>query len=207
MAVIDKSGKLAALSSGKQTVVLELGCGAHKKHHEAIGIDAIDYDGVDIVGDVHDVLSRIPEKSVSAVYSYHFFEHVEDIERLMEGLAHVLKPEGRLVIAVPHFSNPYYYSDYTHKRPFGLYSLSYLSEDNLFARKVPHYSKRIFYQLTAVNLYFKSPRPFYIRWALKRMVQMLVNINRFTLEFYEENLCYLIPCYEVKYELLRLQDQ
>ena len=39
-------------------VVFELGCGMNKRHLEAIGIDALDYPCVDIVGDVFEVISR-----------------------------------------------------------------------------------------------------------------------------------------------------
>jgi SAM-dependent methyltransferase len=182
---------------------LELGCGSHKRNKDTIGIDVIDYECVDIVGDVYDVLRKIPGNSVSAVYSYHFFEHVKDIEAIMKELARIIEENGILVVVTPHFSNPYYYSDHTHKNQFGLYSFSYLSDDSIFIRKVPHYDKSFEFDLCKVNLIFMSPRPFYLRWGLKKLFQVIVNLNRYMMEFYEENLCYIVPCYEIRYEMIK----
>ena len=202
MEIIDKKGVLNRLEEiGDLT--LELGCGSVKRHKDAICIDAIDYECVDIVGDVYEVLMKIPDNFVSAVYSYHFFEHLEDIGAVMEELARIMKGNGLLVVVTPHFSNPYFYSDYTHKNQFGLYSFSYLSNDSIFARKVPHYNKPLKFDLCKVKLIFKSPQPFYFRWGLKKLFQTIFNLNRYMMEFYEENFCYIFPCYEIRYELIK----
>jgi len=202
MEIVDKQNILNRITEiGDLT--LELGCGSCKRNKDAIGIDVIDYKCVDIVGDVYDVLRKIPGNSVSAVYSYHFFEHVEDIGAIMKELARIIKEDGLLVIVTPHFSNPYYYSDYTHKNQFGLYSFSYLSSDSIFLRKVPDYNKVLKFELNKVRLIFKSPRPFYFRWGLKKLFQTIFNLNRYMMEFYEENLCYIIPCYEIRYEMIK----
>lgn len=202
MEIIDKHHILNKITeSGDLT--LELGCGSYKRNKDAVGIDVIDHECVDIVGDVYDVLRKIPGNSVSAVYSYHFFEHVEDIAAIMKELARIIKEDGLLVIVTPHFSNPYYYSDYTHKNKFGLYSFSYLSNDSIFLRKVPDYNKLLKFKLNKVRLVFKSPRPFYFRWGLKKFFQVIFNLNRYMMEFYEENLCYIFPCYEIRYEMTK----
>ena len=202
MEIVDKQNILNRITEiGDLT--LELGCGSYKRNKDAIGIDVIDYKCVDIVGDVYDVLRKIPGNSVSAVYSYHFFEHVEDIGAIMKELARIIKEDGLLVIVTPHFSNPYYYSDYTHKNQFGLYSFSYLSNDSIFLRKVPDYNKLLKFELNKVRLIFKSARPFYFRWGLKKLFQVIFNLNRYMMEFYEENLCYIFPCYEIRYEMIK----
>src|SRR5581483_11637254 len=106
-AVIDKRGVLAAL--GTTPVVLELGCGARKSDPEAIGIDALDSDVVDLVGDAIAVLRRFPDASVARVSSSHFLEHVEDLEGLLAEASRVLVDHGVFDATVPHFSNPYFY--------------------------------------------------------------------------------------------------
>jgi ubiquinone/menaquinone biosynthesis C-methylase UbiE len=202
MEIVDKKDILNRIKEiGDLT--LELGCGSYKRNKDAIGIDVIDYECVDIVGDAYDVLRKVPSNSVSAVYSYHFFEHVEDIGALMKELARIIKEDGSLMVVTPHFSNPYYYSDLTHKNLFGLYSFSYSSNDSFLSRKVPNYDKSINFDLCKVELIFKSPRPFYFRWGLKKLFQIIFNLNRYMLEFYEENLCYIFPCYEIKYEMIK----
>lgn len=199
MAIIDKRACLAQI----QGATLELGCGNFKRHPEAIGIDALDHECVDIVGDVYAVLEEVPAATIKAVYSYHFFEHVTDLPRLMDLLARVIQPGGLLRVVVPHFSNPYYYSDYTHRSLFGLYSFSYLVSDKIHRRKVPIYGREVGFELSSAELIFKSSPPFYVRYALKKVFQILFNMNRYTRELYEENFCYLFPCYEIRFEMRR----
>ena len=205
MNVLDKRQILRSLSTGDTSgLVLELGCGSSKRVPEAIGVDAQDYDCVDIVGDVFAVLRQVPSMSVNAVYSFHFFEHIPDLAGLLDEVARVLKNGGKLEIVVPHFSNPYFYSDYTHRTFFGLYSMSYFASDSLFSRKVPTYGKVISYELVDVDLLFKSPKPFYFRYGFKKFIGALFNLNGYMKELYEENFCYLFPCYEIRYSLKKL---
>jgi len=199
MAILDKRARMAHLHGA----TLELGCGGHKKHPEAIGIDVLDDECVDIVGDVYEVLEQMPTAAIEAIYSYHFFEHVGDVARLMDLLARVIRPGGLLRVVVPHFSNPYFYSDYTHRGSFGLYSFSYLASDNIHRRKVPTYGRAKYFELSRADLIFKSSPPFYARHAFKKILQMVFNLNRYTRELYEENFCYLFPCYEIQFEMRR----
>lgn len=183
---------------------LELGCGDRKRHAHAVGIDVLEYEGVDIVGEIEATLARLPDDSIQNVYAYHCLEHLENLDRILNQLARVMKSKGDLIVEVPHFSNPYYYSDHTHRQPFGLYTFSYLARDALFRRRCPTYQREINFELKRVKLVFKSPPPFYGRYGIKKIFQYLFNVNRYTIEFYEENLCWIIPCYEIRYELERL---
>ncbi|MEP6679426.1 MAG: class I SAM-dependent methyltransferase [Betaproteobacteria bacterium] len=202
MPVIDKTGVLARLAA-QPRVELELGCGERKRSPGAIGIDLRDLPGVDLVGDVFDALAAFAPASVDAVASHHFFEHVDDLPRLMRDVARVVRPGGELVVAVPHFSNPWYYSDPTHRRHFGLYTFCYLAHTELFRRAVPTYGIEPSFDLVAVRLEFKSTRPFYVRHALKRLQGVVFNAGAWAQEFYEENLCWIAPCYEIRYTLVR----
>lgn len=205
--VEDRTGALAKLRAPDAGAVLELGCGARKRHPDAVGIDRRALPGVDLVGDVHDVLASLPAGCAAEVTSSHFVEHVPDLPRLLAGLARVLRPGGRLEIVVPHFSNAYFWSDYTHHRPFGLYSLSYLVRDPILRRRVPHYETPAPFTLRRVDLGFRSPKAFPVRRLLRRPIGWLVNLSVWTREFYEENLCWLVPCYELRFELERDADQ
>ncbi|MDR7420163.1 MAG: methyltransferase domain-containing protein [Armatimonadota bacterium] len=200
--VIDKRGRLAA-AARTSPLVLELGCGPRKRHPSAIGVDVRDFDEVDVVGDVYDVLACLPDAAVDAVYSYHFVEHLSDLARFVGALRRIVKPGGHVTTVAPHFSNPYYYSDYTHRTVFGLYSFSYLSEDHLFRRRVPRYEEATGFDLVSVRLGFKAAPPFYLRHVLSLAVGWLVNVTTLTQEIYERSFCYLFPCYEVEYVLQR----
>ncbi len=200
--VRDRSGRLAALAAGADAV-LELGCGARKRIAGSIGVDARDLEGVDVVGDVFDVLAAVPDGAIAAVHCSHFLEHVAPLEGLLREVARVLRRGGRLVAVVPHFSSPYYHSDPTHRTPFGLYTFSYVVRDELFARRVPHYAPPLPLRLERVRLRFKSPKAFRLRRALKRPLEALVNLGPYTQELYEELFCWWVPCYEVAFELSR----
>lgn len=200
MTILDRKNILPHID-GLPTVKLELGCGETKKIPDAIGIDALNYAGVDIVGDIFEVLRAFPASSVDAIYSFHFFEHIADLPVLLDEMSRVLKTGGKLEVVVPHFSNPYFYSDPTHKTFFGLYTFCYFSCNTLFSRQVPTYGREVQFELIAAELIFKSTRPFIVRHAIKKLLGTVFNCCAYMKEFYEENLCYLFPCYEIKYQL------
>lgn len=203
MTIIDKYGVLNNLSQF-QPLILELGCGNRKRQEHSIGIDILDYEAVDIVGDIFEVFQQIPDQSVDVVASHHFFEHIDDLNRLMAELARISSIGGKLEIVVPHFSNPYFYSDPTHRSFFGLYTFSYYAKSPFFKRLVPTYQRELKFELLQAKLVFKSPPPFYVRYGFKKILEKVFNSSYFFKEFYEENLCYIFPCYEINYQLRRI---
>ena len=200
MGLRDKNGVLGRLDEWHPLVV-EVGCGPKKRHPRSIGIDALDYPAVDIVGDAFDALRALPEGSADLVTSSHFLEHVHDLDRMLDEMIRVTRVGGLIEVIVPHFSHPYFYSDPTHVIHFGLYTFSYLALDTRFRRIVPAYSRREGLELRAVRLVFKSTPPFYVRHAWKKLLELVFNSSRWMQEFYEENLCYMFPCYEIRFSL------
>jgi ubiquinone/menaquinone biosynthesis C-methylase UbiE len=201
--IVDVNNVIPRIGKELSPVELDIGCGPRKRDAACIGIDVLLSPGVDIVGDVHEVLTLLPDDSVDSIYSSHFMEHLHDMGALFKELERVLKPGGQLRIIVPHFSNPYFYSDPTHKTFFGLYTFCYLAECNLFSRKVPNYGHTPVFVLQNVKLVFKSSPPFYMRYGVKRIVQWLVNICAYNQEFYEDMLTGLISCYEIDFLLVK----
>ena len=201
MSFHDKSGVIERTAKGGR-VSLELGCGPRKRHANALGVDMLDYPGVDLVGDVFEILAALPPGCVEVVHAYHFFEHVSDLARLLDELARVMRAGALLDVEVPHFANPYFYSDPTHAKFFGLYTMSYFAQESLFRRKVPKYGREVTFELTTVWLDFDSPFP--VRGLIKRLIGPLFNMTRWLQELHEENLCYLFPCYQLRFELRRL---
>jgi ubiquinone/menaquinone biosynthesis C-methylase UbiE len=184
---------------------LDLGCGSAKCDSSYVGIDVLDLPGVDVVGDVHDVLCSLPEASVQEIFSSHFLEHLTDLPDLFEQVERVLVTGGRFRVVVPHFSNPYYYSDPTHHQAFGLYTFSYLAEDQLFRRRVPRYGRRPRLRLEHVELCFRSAAEFPIRMRIKRAIGRVLNTSQWTQEFYEEVLSGILPCYELAIALVKIR--
>jgi len=177
-------------------VILELGCG-RKKRPGAIGIDRVDLPGVDIVADIEDGLAFIPDSSVDEIYALSCLEHIRNFEELMSEITRVLKEGGKTFVYVPHFSSPYYYSDPTHTRFFGLYTFYYfVDSSHQLKRKVPDYYFDTKIRIISQRLVFDSP--FLFRKITKRLAGAIFNSSRFLQEFYEENLCYIFPCYGIE---------
>jgi hypothetical protein len=74
------------------------------------------------------------------------------------------------------------------------------------SRKVPTYGYKTAFQIETVDLGFKSTPPFLVRHVIKRAIGFIFNSSNYMKEFYEENFCFLFPCYEVKYALRREGD-
>jgi len=182
---------------------IELGCGPSKRSSEAVGVDIIDLPGVDVVGDALEVLKNLPDSSVSSLYSAHFLEHLDNPYALMVEASRVLVGGGEFRAVTPHFSNPAFYSDPTHKTFFGLYTFAYWISETPFRRQVPQYEEALPLALVKVRYRFKSSRPFYVRHGIKKSLSWWVNLGQWTQEFYEENLCWIMPCYEIEYVLIR----
>jgi hypothetical protein len=169
-----------------------------------VGVDAIDTPGVDVVGDVFEVLRLLDDDSVTEVYSSHLFEHIDDLGGLVTEIERILAVGGLLHVVVPHFSNAYFYSDPTHRRPFGLYTFSYFADDPILTRRVPTYGHVPRLRLESARLNFRSSIEFRLRYRAKAAVGRLVNSNSWLKEFYEENLAAILPCYELEFRLVKV---
>jgi hypothetical protein len=87
-----------------------------------------------------------------------------------------------------------------------LYSISYLCNDNILTRKVPDYHNKCSLYLTKVKFGFKSSASFPVRYGIKMIIGSIFNLGNWMKEFYEENLCYLFPCYELTYTLTKNEN-
>jgi SAM-dependent methyltransferase len=187
---------LSAALQSSEKVIIELGCGPQKQKGR-IGIDALDLPGVDVVANLDNGLPFLPDHCVDEIHSSSLLEHIKNLELLMREMLRVLKPEGVIHCFVPHFSNPYFYSDYTHSRFFGYYTFFYFCDtEDQPTRKVPCFYHDIRIKITSIQLVFDSP--FRGRQIFKRIFGNFVNWKQLLQEFYEENLCYFVPCYGIQ---------
>jgi SAM-dependent methyltransferase len=181
---------------GDGPIVIELGCGG-KKREGRITVDKVDLPEVDIVADLEDDLAFLPDHSVDEIHCRSVLEHIENLENLMAEIVRVLKTDGTAHIFVPHFSNPYYYSDYTHKRFFGLYTFYYFVRPQYqLRRKVPDYYTQTKIRILSQRLVFRSA--FKLVNPFKKLFGWFINLHGFLRQYYEENLCYMIPCHGIE---------
>ena len=185
-------------------IKLDIGCSHHKlKDH--IGVDIKIGPDVDVIADMH----ALPFKDsvIDRIHTRHTLEHVEDPHLCLTELYRITKPDGLMKIIVPHYSNPAYWADITHKRPFSIRSFEYF--DIEFAEKAgfPIYLPQINLKTLKKSLTFwperiyikKSPIKRFILKTLDNLLSGLANRNPI--------LCEKLWCnwvggfYEVTFEL------
>ena len=198
----EKRTKFLELVKSKSRIVIELGCGEVKRNPDSIGIDIAKLPGVDIIQNLESGLDFIPDNSVDEISSSHVLEHIIRFEELMRDIHRILKPDGIHKVTVPHFSNPHYYSDYTHKRFFGLYTFEYFSKisDQKLNRKVHDFYVDFHFRVTHRRFNFKknlSPRNIFNILV----ADPLFNTSNYMQEFYEDKFAFIIPCKEIYFEM------
>jgi len=102
---------------------LDLGCGKNKAKgpdgQPYIGVDAISFEGVDVVHDLRCAPWPWEDNSIDEVFSSHFLEHLPGSDRIVffNELHRVLKPGGKALIITPYWSHDCAYGDPTHAWP------------------------------------------------------------------------------------------
>jgi SAM-dependent methyltransferase len=181
-----------------QALRLDFGCACTAKNG-FYGLNIIQMDGVDIVADLNEPLDGLPDNSVIEIYSRHTFEHISNLLGLMAELHRIVRPEGCIEIVVPHFSCPFGFSDPTHVRFFGLYSMHYFVDSKKQGlHKVPNYYANVKFAVKSVRIKFDRHGLYKYVGAL---IERIVNTNDRTRAFYERHLCWRWPASEVIYIL------
>lgn len=183
-------------------VLLKLELGSAGNRREGFyGLDHLPLPGVDVVADLNQSLSLLPDNSVSQIFSRHVLEHITEFLPLMKELHRVAAPGCVIEIVVPHFSNPYYYSDPTHVRFFGLYTMNYFvaPERQPALRKVPAFYSDTRFEVEQIKF------SFYRMNLLDRLVvpflRKLVNSSFAMQNMYERRLCHFFHASEISYRL------
>lgn len=178
---------------------LNLGGGQREKPG-FYNVDCVEMPGVDILADLEQPLTALPDNSVVEIYSRHVLEHIGRFTELVAELHRVTRPEGTLEIIVPHFSNPYAYSDPTHVRFFGLYSFFYYADAaDQPRRKVPTFYTSVRFRVESVRLQVLK-----VSWLDKIarwLSQPLLNRGVEWMDWYERRLCRFFPVSDIRYVL------
>jgi methyltransferase family protein len=180
---------------------LRLNLGSGLRHMPGFyNVDRLRLPGVDILADLEAPLADIPDDSVEQVYCRHTLEHVTRLLELLGELHRVTHAGGRLELIVPHFSNPYGYSDPTHVRFFGLYSLFYLAEEkDQPRRKVPNFYVPQRFRVEQVR--FNLLRSSVVDRLFRAVLQPIINRGVGWLDWYERRLCRICPVDDIHWLL------
>jgi ubiquinone/menaquinone biosynthesis C-methylase UbiE len=174
--------------------ILDVGCGVNK-HPGAIGIDFNSRTHADVIHDLGVVPYPFDDNEFDEIVSNHVIEHVPDVMAFISELHRITKPDGRIKLITPHYSNPDWPTDPTHRNHFNSYSFNCFMQD-----------RRLFPFYTDVEL---KPVRVYVTLAnLWRAigVQFIVNLDqhasffRFTRKLWEHYLSFIMRGKELHFE-------
>jgi SAM-dependent methyltransferase len=172
-----------------------VGCGQNKVVG-AIGIDSNSRSHADVIHDLGVFPYPFENDRFDEIVCRHVLEHVPDVIGLITELHRITKAGGRLKIVTPHYTNPDWATDPTHRNHFNSYSLTCFVRD-------------------------KTPFPFYTDIELRPVrthvslanlwralgIEFLVNLDerwpalRFTRKFWEFYLSTILRGKELWFEL------
>lgn len=97
---------------------IDLGCGIRKREG-FIGVDSMNFPGVDVLMDAFEYLATLKDESVDEINMEHFVEHFDGADRvkLFNECFRVLSPSGKINVTCPSWSHERAYGDPTHKWP------------------------------------------------------------------------------------------
>jgi SAM-dependent methyltransferase len=108
--------------------ILDVGCGRNKVPG-AIGIDFNPRTDADVIHDLGIVPYPFDENTFDEIVSYHVVEHVPDVMAFISELHRIAKPSARIKLVTPHYTNPDWASDPTHRNHLNSYSFDCFIED------------------------------------------------------------------------------
>ena len=120
---------------------IDLGCGDLKREG-FYGVDRHEMDGnTDIIADLNEPFHLLPDDCAAQIYLCHVQEHIQNVLPLIKEIYRVARKDCNIEIIVSHLSDPYFYSDPTHGRFLGLYSMYYFAnpDKQALTRKVPSF--------------------------------------------------------------------
>jgi SAM-dependent methyltransferase len=108
---------------------LHLGCGdIIKKGY--INLDIKKLPGVDVAHDLLKFPYPFKDNTFDLIEMHHVLEHLKDPLRVIKELWRISKPNGKIVIAVPHWSHFTAYGDFTHVNYFSSALFIYYEQKN-----------------------------------------------------------------------------
>jgi len=103
--------------------ILDVGCGQNK-FPGAVGIDSNPRSHADVIHDLGVLPYPFPDNEFDLIICRHVIEHVPDVMAFVSELHRVTRSGGRIQIVTPHYTNPDWPTDPTHRNHFNSYSFN-----------------------------------------------------------------------------------
>jgi SAM-dependent methyltransferase len=174
--------------------ILDIGCGTNK-YKGAIGLDHNPLTDADVIHDLRDLPYPFADNEFDLVYAAHLVEHIPDVIPFVEELYRITRNGGTIQFITPHYTNPDWNCDPTHKNHFSSYSFQTFDA-----------TRRHFGFYTNVDLRPKRRYVTVLRLWKALGVEFLINIDhrspglRFIRKFWETYLCYMIRGKDLNFE-------
>ncbi|MEO7673751.1 MAG: methyltransferase domain-containing protein [Pyrinomonadaceae bacterium] len=182
------------------TKILDVGCGANK-FEGAIGLDNNPRTAADIIHDLGQVPYPFPDNEFDLIVSRHVVEHVPDVMAFVGELYRITRHGGRIRLVTPHYTNPDWATDPTHRNHFNSYTFNtFMPERAVFDFYTDIRLRPVRTRVTLLNLW----RAFGI--------EFLVNLDqksarfRFLRKFWEHYLSNIFRGKELHFEFEVVKD-
>ena len=180
--------------------ILDVGCGTNK-YEGAIGLDNNPRTNADVIHDLGDIPYPFPNDEFDLVVANHVVEHVPDVIAFIGELHRITRPGGSIKLLTPHYTNPDWANDPTHRNHINSYTF------NTFMA-----GRQVFDFYTDVQL--KPVRCHVSLLGLWKAlgIQFLVNLDqkmpslRFLRKFWEQYLSYIFRGKELQFEFEVVKD-
>jgi SAM-dependent methyltransferase len=176
------------------TKILDVGCGTNKTEG-ATGLDNNPRTCADVIHDLGQIPYPFQDSEFDLIVSNHVVEHVPDVIAFIAELHRITRPGGRIRLLTPHYTNPDWANDPTHRNHINSYTF------NTFLA-----GRQVFDFYTDVQL---RPLDCYVSllglWKALG-IEMLVNLDRksykmrFLRKFWEQYLSYIFRGKELRFE-------
>src|SRR5438552_14817556 len=108
--------------------VLDVGCGTNKVEG-AIGMDVNPRTAADVIHDLDELPYPFADDEFDEVIGRHVIEHVRDPMAVICELHRITRNGGLVRLVTPHWTNPDFATDLTHRNHLNSYSFRNLTED------------------------------------------------------------------------------
>lgn len=181
---------------------LNIGCGG--KYKEGwINLDNNPKCNPDILHDLNKFPYPFLDNHFDEILASHILEHVDNILDVLDELYRISKPNAKIIIRVPHWSDHSSYSDFTHVRSFSSESFDY------FERAPEYYLSKARFKINKklLTVYGAGRLPeakknFFLL-VFGRILDFVINLSQ---PFTEMFLCKFIPVSQAWF-ILKVQKE
>ena len=180
--------------------ILDVGCGINKTPG-AIGLDNNPKTAADVIHDLGAVPYPFADDEFDTVVSNHAVEHVPDLMAFIGELYRITRHGGRIKLITPHYTNPDWANDPTHRNHINSYTFNTFTPE-----------RAVFEFYTDVRLRPVSTYVSLLGLWRALGIEFLVNLDRhstrfrFTRKFWEHYLSYIFRGKEIFFEFEVVKD-